>query len=140
MRWAELRMCRFWAGGISSFPFSRAREYRLLRRLPVIRSSYFLKYDAQIAANGVSGVYIFQKISGGHAPGPPEDDSRLRRSFARPLTRRWLRHCLGVRGSAYLRVIRMSFVSVSYYMCELSLTSIGLNCVCVHNFVPFGRP
>ena len=33
MRWAELRMCRFWAGGISSFPFSRAREYRLLRRL-----------------------------------------------------------------------------------------------------------
>jgi hypothetical protein len=35
MRWAELRMCRFWAGGISSFPFSRAREYRLLRRLVV---------------------------------------------------------------------------------------------------------
>jgi hypothetical protein len=33
MRWAELRMCRFWAGGILSFPFSRAREYRLLRRL-----------------------------------------------------------------------------------------------------------
>jgi hypothetical protein len=33
MRWAELRMCRFWAGGISSFPFSRAREDRLLRRL-----------------------------------------------------------------------------------------------------------
>ena len=33
MRWAELRMCRFWAGGISSFPFSRAHEYRLLRRL-----------------------------------------------------------------------------------------------------------
>ena len=33
MRWAELRMCRFWAGGISSFPFSRAREYRRLRRL-----------------------------------------------------------------------------------------------------------
>jgi hypothetical protein len=26
-------MCSFWAGGISSFPFSRAREYRLLRRL-----------------------------------------------------------------------------------------------------------
>ena len=39
MRWAELRMCRFWAGGISSFPFSRAREYRLLRRL--------MKTDAQ---------------------------------------------------------------------------------------------
>ena len=36
MRWAELRMCRFWAGGISSFPFSRAREYRLLRRLVLI--------------------------------------------------------------------------------------------------------
>jgi hypothetical protein len=33
MRWTELRMCSFWAGGISSFPFSRAREYRLLRRL-----------------------------------------------------------------------------------------------------------
>jgi hypothetical protein len=33
MRWAELKMCRFWAGGISSCPFSRAREYRLLRRL-----------------------------------------------------------------------------------------------------------
>jgi hypothetical protein len=31
----ELRMCSFWAGGISSFPFSRAREYRLLRRLSV---------------------------------------------------------------------------------------------------------
>ena len=38
MRWAELRMCRFWAGGISSFPFSRAREYRLLRRLMQNRS------------------------------------------------------------------------------------------------------
>ena len=37
MRWAELRMCRFWAGGISSFPFSRAREYRLLRRLSLFR-------------------------------------------------------------------------------------------------------
>ena len=32
MRWAELRMYRFWA---SSFPFSRAREYRLLRRLAI---------------------------------------------------------------------------------------------------------
>jgi hypothetical protein len=31
----ELRMCSFWAGGISSFPFSRVREYRLLRRLLV---------------------------------------------------------------------------------------------------------
>jgi hypothetical protein len=38
MRWAELRMCRFWAGGISSFPFSRAREYRLLRRLKQVWS------------------------------------------------------------------------------------------------------
>jgi hypothetical protein len=26
-------MCSFWASGISSFPFSPAREYRLLRRL-----------------------------------------------------------------------------------------------------------
>jgi hypothetical protein len=34
---------------------------------------------------------------------------------------------LCVRGSAYLRVVRMSFVSVSYYM----FTSIGLNWVCV---------
>ena len=41
MRWAELRMCRFWAGGISSFPFSRAREYRLLRRLGWIALSGF---------------------------------------------------------------------------------------------------
>jgi hypothetical protein len=40
MRRAELRMCRFWAGGISSFPFSRAREYRLLRRLGEIRLCY----------------------------------------------------------------------------------------------------
>jgi hypothetical protein len=32
----ELRMCSFWAGSISSFPFSRAREYRLLRRLVFI--------------------------------------------------------------------------------------------------------
>jgi hypothetical protein len=39
MRWAELRMCRFWAGGISSFPFSRAREYRLLRRLRHVESN-----------------------------------------------------------------------------------------------------
>jgi hypothetical protein len=30
-------MCSFWAGGISSFPFSRAREYRLLRRLEKIQ-------------------------------------------------------------------------------------------------------
>jgi hypothetical protein len=29
-------MCSFWAGGISSFPFSRAREYRLLRRLETL--------------------------------------------------------------------------------------------------------
>jgi hypothetical protein len=29
-------MCSFWAGGISSFQFSRAREYRLLRRLEKI--------------------------------------------------------------------------------------------------------
>jgi hypothetical protein len=29
-------MCSFWAGGISSFPFSRAREYRLLRRLQCV--------------------------------------------------------------------------------------------------------
>ena len=42
MRWAELRMCRFWAGGISSFPFSRAREYRLLRRLRVFQASHSL--------------------------------------------------------------------------------------------------
>ena len=43
MRWAELRMCRFWAGGISSFPFSRAREYRLLRRLKFfLRGGHFV--------------------------------------------------------------------------------------------------
>jgi hypothetical protein len=33
VQWAELAMYSFWAGGISSFPFSRAREYCLLRRL-----------------------------------------------------------------------------------------------------------
>jgi hypothetical protein len=38
----ELRMCRFWAGGISSFPFSRAREYRLLRRLNLILKKWFV--------------------------------------------------------------------------------------------------
>ena len=43
MRWAELRMCRFWAGGISSFPFSRAREYRLLRRLLLGNFSSFFE-------------------------------------------------------------------------------------------------
>ena len=49
MRWAELRMCRFWAGGISSFPFSRAREYRLLRRLPLIRNCvYGMVKDAAV--------------------------------------------------------------------------------------------
>ena len=47
MRWAELRMCRFWAGGISSFPFSRAREYRLLRRLGLSQSLAFLPEDSQ---------------------------------------------------------------------------------------------
>jgi hypothetical protein len=36
----ELRMCSFWAGGISSFPFSRAREYRLLRRLVFYKKCY----------------------------------------------------------------------------------------------------
>jgi hypothetical protein len=44
MRWAELRMCRFWAGGISSFPFSRAREYRLLRRLHLIPLEILAKF------------------------------------------------------------------------------------------------
>ena len=38
---------------------------------PVIRSSYFLKYDAQIAANGVSGVYISKSFRGGMPPDPP---------------------------------------------------------------------
>jgi hypothetical protein len=33
-------MCSFWAGGISSFPFSRAREYRLLRRLLLLSTCY----------------------------------------------------------------------------------------------------
>jgi hypothetical protein len=45
MRWAELRMCRFWAGGISSFPFSRAREYRLLRRLGEFQTTSALRMD-----------------------------------------------------------------------------------------------
>ena len=38
---------------------------------PVIRSSYFLKYDAQIAANGVSGVYISKIFRGGMPPDTP---------------------------------------------------------------------
>jgi hypothetical protein len=53
MRWAELRMCRFWAGGISSFPFSRAREYRLLRRLHCDRKPGILaKIELRIHFNG----------------------------------------------------------------------------------------
>jgi hypothetical protein len=47
MRWAELRMCRFWAGGISNFPFSRAREYRLLRRLIVLEPYVTLDLAAE---------------------------------------------------------------------------------------------
>jgi hypothetical protein len=45
VRWTELRMCNFWAGGISSFPFSRAREYRLLRRLLSTLCLFILKYE-----------------------------------------------------------------------------------------------
>ena len=47
----ELRMCRFWAGGISSFPFSRAREYRLLRRLIAFRpqQSLYLVSNQNVA-------------------------------------------------------------------------------------------
>jgi hypothetical protein len=45
-------MCSFWAGGISSFPFSRAREYRLLRRLQIhLKLVYFIVksfYNSQI--------------------------------------------------------------------------------------------
>ena len=36
-RWAELKMLSFWAGGISSF-LPCTREYRLLRRLEVIKN------------------------------------------------------------------------------------------------------
>jgi hypothetical protein len=36
-----------------------------------IRSSYVLKFDAQIAANGVSGVYISKHFRGGLPPDPP---------------------------------------------------------------------
>ena len=45
---------------------------------PVIRSSYFLKFDAQIAANGVSGVYISKLFRGGMPPDPP----RMSHAFA----------------------------------------------------------
>jgi hypothetical protein len=49
----ELRMCSFWAGGISSFPFSRAREYRLLRRLSIfqVSNTYLFIYLLNFAKN-----------------------------------------------------------------------------------------
>ena len=48
---------------------------------PVIRSSYFLKYDAQIAANGVSGVYISKIFRGGMPPDPPRMSHAFGASF-----------------------------------------------------------
>jgi hypothetical protein len=46
-------MCSFWAGGISSFPFSRAREYRLLRRL--VKS---LGYNGEIKKTAAPAIPI----------------------------------------------------------------------------------
>ena len=68
MRWAELRMCRFWAGGISSFPVSRAREYRLLRRLTLtprnkFKVSTMLNNHMQFRISYQTKVYIKLKIS-----------------------------------------------------------------------------
>ena len=62
MRWAELRMCRFWAGGISSFPFSRAREYRLLRRLGIYWDGKY--YHDKVLPFGVrSAPYLINQLS-----------------------------------------------------------------------------
>ena len=60
--------------------------------LPFIRSSYFLKFHAQIAANGDSGSLDF-KIFRGSSPGPPPpppcaSDSHLRRSLRNSMTTR----------------------------------------------------
>ena len=59
--------------------------------LPFIRSSYSLKFHAQIAANGDSGSLDF-KIFWGSSPGPPPppcaSDSHLRRSLRNSMTTR----------------------------------------------------
>ena len=57
--------------------------------LPFIRSSYSLKFHAQIAANGDSGSLDF-KIFRGSSPGPPPcaSDSHLRRSLRNSMTTR----------------------------------------------------
>jgi hypothetical protein len=47
-----------------------------------IRSSYVLKFDAQIAANGVSGVYISKNFRGG---GMPPDPPRMSHAFGASL-------------------------------------------------------
>ena len=63
MRWAELRMCRFWAGGISSFPFSRAREYRLLRRLIHNQKHYLECYFEACSLSFASFISVFQSVA-----------------------------------------------------------------------------
>jgi hypothetical protein len=55
-------MCSFWAGGISSFPFSRAREYRLLRRLEeqtkgILKLKSISKYDHSLGRYNDSNFY-----------------------------------------------------------------------------------
>jgi hypothetical protein len=63
----DLRMCSFWAGGISSFPFSRAREYRVLRRLtfPQLLCWYHLQINSQtnVLNNLVNHLYKSGKVT-----------------------------------------------------------------------------
>ena len=53
VRWAELRMCSFWAGGISSF-------YRLLRRLITRCFSTRINTNDQVCIIHVQVNYITQ--------------------------------------------------------------------------------
>ena len=86
MRWAELRMCRFWAGGISSFPFSRAREYRLLRRLYRYRPKFMVSdwYRIETKKAGIAHHYVelvpestARSAVPGVSPGEGTNSSRL---------------------------------------------------------------
>ena len=58
---------------VSSFIVSCCLKYvKKTKLFPFIRSSYYLKFDAQIASNGVSGSLCFKLFPGEHGPGPTQ--------------------------------------------------------------------
>ena len=81
------------SAGVCEWGFPIFLSILLSDILPFIRSSYSLKFHAQIAANGDSGSLDF-KILRGSSPGPPgppppcASDSHLRRSLRNSMTTR----------------------------------------------------